>query len=202
MGKAQLHREWATTSNRSKKNKSQQDLRFKILKIRAQRCPQPDEAASYVHNSKPRKAELKAAASGWARGAITTLRAQVLSKRANRNSKPGGAVSAKKFKNGYDAENNITSGAMFQKRKRRFQSDYSFKDHRIVSGDSVTLIHTGKCDSENDDSLKGPVGVGHTQTETYSIAVDSEDKDVPDPNTDENLFDINYVLKHFKSINI
>ncbi|XP_023722931.1 uncharacterized protein LOC111872899 [Cryptotermes secundus] len=154
MGKAQLHRKWATASTCSKKNKNQQDLRFKILQIRTQKCSQPDEAANCVHKSKPRKPELKAAASGWARVAVTSLRALILSKTTNRNPKSGVAVSAKNFKNGYDAKHESnTSEVMFQRRERRFKSDCSFKENRIVSGDSVTLVLTGKGDSNNDDTL-------------------------------------------------
>jgi hypothetical protein len=106
--------------------------------------------------------------SGWARGAANDLRVLILSKTAYRNSKAGGAVSAKEFKNGYDAEHNsITSEAMFQTRQKRLESDYSFKEHRVLSGHKVRVIFNGKADSKsNGDSLTRLERVRHTHIKT------------------------------------
>jgi hypothetical protein len=109
------------------------DLRHKLL-------------GKHHKKSKPIKPEPNTAAAStvascFARGAATDLRALILAKRAHRISKAGGAVSAKEFKNGYDAEHNhITSEPMFETRQEILKSDYSFKVHRVVSGDKVTVI--------------------------------------------------------------
>jgi hypothetical protein len=77
----------------------------------------------------------------------------------------GGAVSAKEFKNVYDADHNsIPSEAMFQTRQKRLKSEHSFKEHRVVSGTKITLIRNGEVDSNNiGDTLTGPARVAHTQ---------------------------------------
>jgi hypothetical protein len=74
----------------------------------------------------------------------------------------GGGVSAKEFKSGYDAEHNsITSEAMFQTRQKRLKTDYSFKEHRAVSGHEITMTLNGNVDSKHKgDTLTGPVRVG------------------------------------------
>ncbi|XP_033610388.1 uncharacterized protein LOC111872077 isoform X2 [Cryptotermes secundus] len=204
MGKAQLHRKWATTSTRAMKNKNQQDLRFKILEIRTQKCSQPDEAAAYVQKSKPWKPEHKAAASGWARGAVTSLRALILSKTAHPNSKAHVAVSAKNFNNDCDAEHKSnTSEAMFQRRKRRFKSDYSFKENRIVSGDaehksntSEAMFQRRKRRFKSDYSFKeNRIVSGDSVTLVLSGKCDSNNDDtltgaVQDGHTDTILFNV------------
>jgi hypothetical protein len=77
-------------------------------------------------------------------------------------------LSAKKFKNGYDAEHNsITSEAVFQTRQEKLTSYYSFEEHRVVSGHEMTAIFNGKADSKNNgDTSTETVRVGHTQIET------------------------------------
>jgi hypothetical protein len=166
MEKAEEHRKCVTTSTSSDKQK-QRNLLSTTFKNNMLTRFRPETAASYSYKSDPVKPEPSTAvAFGFNRGAANDLRELILPKRAYRNYKADGAVSAKGFKNEYaEQHNGITSEAVFQTRQTTLKSDYSFQEHRIVSGNKVTLILNRKVDLNNNcGTLTGPVRVGHIKT--------------------------------------
>lgn len=83
---------------------------------------------------------------------------------------PGSAISVKQFKNGFEVENNsATSEARFQTRQKRFKSDYSFEEDRVVCHDKGTVLFNKKVDSKNNgDTFAEPVTGGHFVIKTLA----------------------------------
>jgi hypothetical protein len=138
-------RECVTTLPSRNKHK-QRDLRLKILEKNLLKLSRTKKAVLHGYRSKPDKPEPSTAvASGWARRVAKDLRELILSKRTQRNS---GAISAKQLNNGHYAQHSgINPEAMFHTRQRRSHSN--FKEHRVVSGNKVTLMLHRKVDSNN-----------------------------------------------------
>lgn len=197
------------------KKQQQKNLRVKTLEeIKLERV-QAESAAFYAYNSTSVKPEsdttvASTLTSGWDSDGDSDLRAKILSRKSNRNSKadvdfrvmtldeirkrrpheeghsameekisvpvnssrdiPGGAISVKQFKNGFKVDNNgATSEARFQTRQKRFKSDYSSEEDKVVCRDKSTVAFNKKVDSKNNgDTLAEPVTGGHFVIKTLA----------------------------------
>lgn len=81
----------------------------------------------------------------------------------------GGAISVKQFKNGFKVENNgVTSEARFQTRQKRFKSDYSLEEDRVVYNKGTVLFNK-KVDSKNNGETSAePIRGGHFVIKTLA----------------------------------